>query len=186
MTAVLKSKVGGPQISSANRKSENYSELNILLNLRTFGKCESLRICDLRTQPFCDLRTENFLKSANAYFFIVQISHILLRWLKFKHNKKSSKNTRLLNRINKKKMRICDLRTCGRLEGEVCGCIHRLYSLQHRQQIIFNFIHVHRWFRIITCEDCSILPESRIRKIFLQILLDATVCNDHFYYEGHA
>jgi hypothetical protein len=36
-------KVAGPKISSANRKS---------VNLRTFLKRGTLRICDLRTQPF--------------------------------------------------------------------------------------------------------------------------------------
>jgi hypothetical protein len=44
------SKVGGPQRSSANRKSQirKFADLNNLLDLRTFRKCCTVRICDLR------------------------------------------------------------------------------------------------------------------------------------------
>ncbi len=46
-------KVGDPQISFENCKSANFG-LKLFLS---FGdrKCDTLRICDLRTQTFCDL-----------------------------------------------------------------------------------------------------------------------------------
>jgi hypothetical protein len=47
--------------------------LNNLLDLQTFRKYDSLRICDLRTQSFCDLRAYNFRKSAKTYYFSLQI-----------------------------------------------------------------------------------------------------------------
>ncbi len=54
--------MSGPQISSANRKSPKRADLNNLLDLRTFRKCGTMRICDLRAQSFCDLRTYSFRK----------------------------------------------------------------------------------------------------------------------------
>jgi hypothetical protein len=38
---------GGPQISSASRKSK-FADLNIFINMWIFRKCFNLRICDLR------------------------------------------------------------------------------------------------------------------------------------------
>jgi hypothetical protein len=54
-------KVGGPQKTSANRKSAKFADFNNLLDLRTFHKCVALRTfhkcvalrnCDLWTQSF--------------------------------------------------------------------------------------------------------------------------------------
>ncbi len=50
--------VGGPEISSPNRKSANL-RTSIVLDLRTFCKCGNLQICYLRTikcLQFVDLR----------------------------------------------------------------------------------------------------------------------------------
>ncbi len=56
-------KVGG---RSANKfcelRTRKFAYFNNLLNLRTFRKCGTLRICDLRTLSFCGFRTSNFLK----------------------------------------------------------------------------------------------------------------------------
>ncbi len=49
--------LGGPQTSSANSQIRKFVDFNTLLDLRTFLKCGTLRIWDLRTQAFCDLRT---------------------------------------------------------------------------------------------------------------------------------
>ncbi len=61
---------------SANkfRKSQirKFADLNSLLDLQTFRKCGTLRICDLQIPPpqlFCDLRTFNFRTSAKQWAF---------------------------------------------------------------------------------------------------------------------
>jgi hypothetical protein len=54
--------VGGPQITSANRESAN------LLDLRALRKCDSLRICDLRTLSFLRFAGLKLQQSAKTYF----------------------------------------------------------------------------------------------------------------------
>jgi hypothetical protein len=65
------SKVGDPQLSSANRKSADL-RTELFLDLRTFSKCGNLRIYDLRTIYFCNLRIQLFfadLKLPQIHYF---------------------------------------------------------------------------------------------------------------------
>jgi hypothetical protein len=49
---ILKSKMGGLQISSANRKFANLRNKNLCLDLQALCKCDNLRLGNLRTSYF--------------------------------------------------------------------------------------------------------------------------------------
>ncbi len=76
ITAMYNTYVGGRSANNFRQSQiRKFADSNNLLDLPTFRKCDSLRICDLRTNLFmiCGLET-----SANTHFFSLKIKHIIL------------------------------------------------------------------------------------------------------------
>jgi hypothetical protein len=118
--------VASPQ-SSANPKNADFNNmLNLCVEFGIFGFLQfadpiflwfaDFLIVDLRfADPGFFLRTENFCKSANTYFFSLQIWHIML----------------LLRFVQKKKCKCCVL-SCRNMQ--ICGL-----RISHENLRIPNF-----------------------------------------------
>jgi hypothetical protein len=110
--------VGGPQKSSTNRKIHKLVDFGNYLDLRTFHKCDTLRICDLRTQHFfviCGLKTSASPQIQTFPRYYLQYKALIL---------KIRGKRRLLGLFRDKVVQyfvlICRFAICGLLK-KICG-----------------------------------------------------------------
>ncbi len=62
--------IGGRSANKFRKlQMRKFADLHFMLFLRTFRKCDTLQICDLRTKYFRDLQTENSASPRIQYIF---------------------------------------------------------------------------------------------------------------------